>query len=251
MCKGAWVRRTVALATCWLVCGLATADEFLLADAKSWPGTLQLSRDGQLQTLLVRGAGHAIETYPRVHSVTRLRDGRVVFCSGLDRALMLWTPGGEQVLKHGGYLARKVRTGSDGLLYWSGLETPQDQNPLPDGFIYSWNPATDETRTVLTFSQGDVGHDWWGDFDVVDGRVIVGTLRNATSLYDVTATPVRRLCTLPLAVTSFRFAPDASLWACDGHGRLLRFADLAQPEVFEEKLHSPLPFEDFEFGPGR
>lgn len=236
----------------WIACGAsATADDFLLADGKSWPGVLLHSADGNLSTLLVRGATHAVETYPRLQSVTRLRDGRVVFCSGLDRALMLLTPTGEQVFQHGGYLARKVRTGSDGLLYWSGLETPQDKNPLPDGFIYSWNPATDETRTVLTFSQGDVGHDWWGDFDVTEGRVIVGTLRGRTALYDVSTSPVRQLCTLPMAVDAFRFAGDGSLWACDGQGALFRFPDLARPEAFEVKLHSSVPFADFEFGAQR
>ena len=238
-----------AAVTAWLLFAAPSmAEEFLLADGKSWPGTLQWSGDGDLRTLLVRGATHRIETFPRVQSVTRLRDGRVVFCSGLDRALMVLRAGGEQVLKHGGYLARKVRTGSDGLLYWSGLETPQDQNPLPDGFVYSWNPATDETRTVLTFSQGDVGNDWWGEFDVHDGRVIVGTLRGRTALYDVSASPVRHLCTLPMSCTGFRFASDGSLWACDGQGALYRFPDLARPESFEVKLHSPLPFVDFEFG---
>lgn len=229
----------------------ARAEEFLLADGQSWPGRLLHADHGALATLHARGAVHAVETVPRLQSLTRLRDGRVVFCSGLDRTLMLLAPGGEQVFQHGGYLARKVRTGSDGLLYWSGLETPQDGNPLPDGFIYSWDPSTNQQRTVLTFSQADVGHDWWGDFDVHDGRVIVGTLRGQTALYDVTASPVRHLCTLPMSAAAFRFANDGSLWACDGRGTLRRFADLSHPEQFEDRLNSPVPFVDFEFLPSR
>ncbi len=148
-------------------------------------------------------------------------------------------------LQTGGYLARQVRTDLGGTLYWSGLETPRDNNPLPDGFIYSWNPKTGEAKTVMTFSQGDVGNDWWGAFDVRDGRIFVGTIKDQTRIYDVTASPVQLVATLPISATAFRFGPDGSLLACDGKGKLYRFAELAHPDKSEVVLTSDTPFVDF------
>ena len=225
------------------------ADEFYLADGQGWPGRILRTQGTNVEPLLVRPAQLPDDGVPRVQSLTTLADGRVIFCSGLDRALFELAPRGERRFHHGGYLARQVRTAADGTLYWSGLETPLGNNPLPDGFIYACNPATGVISDTRTFSQGDVGNDWWGAFDVRDGRIIVGTLRDRTTLYDVTASPVTRVATLPIALTAFRFAPDGSLYGCDGRGKLYRFADLAHPEQYETVLQLPTPFVDFAWAP--
>lgn len=222
------------------------AQDLLLADGAGWPGRILGSTSGATQALFVRSLEPGEGLVPRIQSLTVLPDGRTVFCSGLDRHLREWTPSGERPLQHGGYLARQVRTGDDGLLYWSGLETPRDGAPLPDGFIYSWNPASDEFRTVLTFSQEVVGRDWWGAFDVRGGRIYAGTLRDRTRIYDVTdSAPAPLVAELPISATAFRFAADGALWASDGQGQLYRFPDLARPGAFQVVLHSPEPFVDF------
>jgi len=226
---------------------VAVADEFVLADGRAWPGKIILSRDTGETILGTRPDRLAPELTPKVQSLTTLRDGRIIFCSGLDRSLMELLPrAGERVFQHGGYLARQVRTDRDGTLYWSGLETPLDSNPLPDGFIYKLD-ASGNTQTVHTFSQGDVGRDWWGEFDVVDGRIFVGTLSGRTTIYDVSASPVRAVCTLPISATAFRFAADGSIYACDGRGKLYRFADRNNVGSGELVLRSPTPFSDFDF----
>jgi hypothetical protein len=228
-----------------------SADDLLLADGEAWPGRLLLHRGDSLQTLLVRPDAPAEDAVPRVQSVTTLADGRIVFCSGLDRHLFVLGADGERLWHHGGYLARCVRTDTDGTLYWSGLETPRDGAPLPDGFIYAWDAAAEAPRTVLTFSQGDVGHEWWGAFDVRDGRVYVGTLSGQTRIYDVTEVPLRHVATLPLAARAFRFAADGSLCACDGQGRLYRFADWQRAAAGDLVLESSTPFVDFAFPAAR
>ena len=221
----------------------------LLADGKSWPGKILIASERGERTLAVRDTRLPQEFTPRVQSVTTLADGRIILASGLDRSLIELLPRGERVYQHGGYLARQVRTDRDGTLYWSGLETPIDSNPLPDGFIYKRN-ADGTSQAVLTFSQGDVGKDWWGAFDVVDGRLFVGTLgtsnqRGKTSVYDVSVSPVQHVVTLPIAVTAFRFGRDGSLYACDGGGNLFRWVDRNQPERYQTVLRSATPFVDF------
>ena len=223
----------------------AVADEFYLADAQGWPGRVLRTRGADVEPLLVRPARLPDDGVPRVQSLTTLADGRVIFCSGLDRALFELMPSGERRFHHGGYLARQVRTAADGTLYWSGLETPLDANPLPDGFIYTCDPATGVMGETRTFSQGDVGNDWWGAFDIHDGRIYVGTLRGRTTIYDVTTSPVVRVATLPIALTAFRFGPDGSLYGCDGRGKLYRFPDLADPERYDVVLSTATPFSDF------
>lgn len=223
------------------------AGDLYLADGGAWPGRIMLVRDGHAELWFARGERVAEGAVPRIQSLTVLPSGRIVFVSGLDRMLFEIATGGERVVQRGGYLARQVRTGSDGRLYWSGLETPQDGAPLPDGFIYSWDPATNTQRVELTFSQGDVGRDWWGAFDVRDGMLYVGTLAEPARIYDF-ATPLPRLvATLPIRVSAFRFAADGSLWAADGQGTLFRFADLGQTEKPEVILDSDTAFVDFAF----
>jgi hypothetical protein len=226
----------------------AAAEEFILADGRAWPGRILSASERGERALAVRDTRLPQELIPRVQSVTTLADGRIIFCSGLDRSLLELLPRGERVFQHGGYLARQVRTDRDGTLYWSGLETPLESNPLPDGFIYKLD-VTGTTHTVLTFSQGDVGKDWWGAFDVVEGRVFVGTLRGRTSIYDVSVSPVQHVVTLPVAVTAFRFGRDGSLYACDGGGKIYRWADRTQPERYETVLRSTTAFVDFAIVP--
>lgn len=229
--------------------GSAVAGDIVLAEGRSWPGTLWLAREGRVERWFTRSDRLEEGAVPRVQSVTVLSAGRLVFCSGLDRMLYELLPMGERRLRHGGYLARQVRTDLDGTVYWSGLETPLNGNPLPDGFIYSWTPSTNESRTVLTFSQEPVGRDWWGAFEVRDGRVYAGTLRDATRVYEVTGGLVRPWATLPMSVTAFRFGPDGRLWACNGQGALYRFTDPTRSGEHEVVLNTSVPFTDFAFLP--
>jgi hypothetical protein len=236
----------IGLAVIAAFANIAAADEFYLADGRSWPGAILAANERGERVIAARDSRLPQELVPRVQSLTMLADGRIVFCSGLDRSLIELLPRGERVLQQGGYLARQVRTDRDGTLYWSGLETPINNNPLPDGFIYKLD-AAGNSQTVLTFSQGDVGRDWWGAFDVVEGRVFVGTLRNRTAIYDVSVSPVQHVCTLPIAATAFRFARDGSIYACDGRGNLYRFGDRTNTERYETVLSSRTPFVDFAF----
>ena len=244
----------LALSFCCLAFGLCFAfpssvwsEEFILADGRSWPGRIFVTGDRGERALAVRDTRLPQELVPRVQSLTTLRDGRIIFCSGLDRSLLELLPRGERVFQHGGYLARQVRTDRDGTLYWSGLETPLNNNPLPDGFIYKLN-ARGQAETALTFSQGDVGRDWWGACDVGEGRVFVGTNRGRTTIYDVSVSPVQTVCTLPIAATAFRFGRDGSIYACDGGGNLYRFGDRANTDRYDTVVRGATPFVDFDFG---
>lgn len=225
----------------------ADAADFILADGKSWPGMVLADREGRIETIHVRSEAQADDDVPRVQSVSILRTGETVFCSGLDRSIFELSRRGEVRLHRGGGLARQVRNDTNGDLYWSGLETPIDSNPLPDGFIYRWSEARRAPETVLTFSQGDVGNDWWGAFDVRDGHVFVGTLKGRTRIYDVSQSPVRLVCELPICAPAFRFGPDDALYACDGEGTLYRFPNRENLNEKEVVLETPTPFVDFAF----
>lgn len=226
----------------------ASAEEYVLADGKSWPGRLLVHRSTGTEVFHIRPGKLPDEVVPRVQSVTLL-GSRVVFCSGLDRMLFERGSSSERLLRDGGYLARQVRTDEEGVLYWSGLETPLGGNPLPDGVFYSWNPRSGEAKTVLTFSQGDVGRDWWGAFDVRAGRIYIATLSGQSRLYDVTTAPVQHVATLPISATAFRFGPQGQLLACDGKGKLYRFDDLAHTDRHSVVLRSDVPFVDFAVRP--
>jgi hypothetical protein len=221
------------------------ADGFLVADGSAWPGRILTVAPSASNLHWQRPNPTSDRTVPRVQSLTTLSDGRLVFCSGLDRSVMALGPSGEFELHHGGGLVRQVRTDSNGDLYWSGLETPRDGNPLPDGFIYRKIRGTGETQTVCTFSQSDTHHDWWGAFDVRQGHLFVMTHRQPSKIYVLeNSIPVLRW-TLPIAATAFRLESDRSLLASDGNGKLYRFPDLSNTSSFDVLLDQPARFVDF------
>lgn len=223
----------------------AARGEWFLADGQAWPGKIAIERSGRLEDAHVRPEALTDDDVPRVQSVDISPSGALYFCSGLDRSVFELLAGGESRVHRGGGLVRQVRTDADGTLYWSGLETPIDRNPLPDGFIYRWDAARRGPETVLTFSQGDVGNDWWGAFAVREGRIYIGTLRGRTRIYDVTESPVRLVCELPFSAPAFRFGDDNALYACDGAGKLYRFPNRDNMNEHEVVLETTLPFVDF------
>ena len=234
-----------ALLTVFMPAGFVSGEDYLLAEAAAWPGKVWMSRNGELSLLHERPTPLADDLVPRVQSLTRLPSGEIAFCSGLDRTVLGLNRGSERRLHHGGGLVRQVRMDREGRVYWSGLETPLENNPLPDGFIYRLDPASGEAETLMTFSQQDVGSDWWGAFDVHQGKIYVGTLRDQTSIYDVSVSPVKRVCQLPFAATAFRLRAGG-LYACDGKGHLFHVPDLSRPDEYSPVLDLTLQFVDFE-----
>jgi len=236
---------SLVLSLASLVTGPASADDYLLADGPAWPGRV-LATNGREPSLLFERSRHLPnDLVPRVRSLTTLRDGRLVFCSGVDRTIMEWTPRGERVLHHGGYLARQVRTDGAGDLYWSSLETPQDGNPLPDGFITKMELATGEVRRLMTFSQNDVNRDWWGTFDVHDGRIFVASLHQPSGIYELDNSIPRRIAALPISAVAIRFSEAGRLLACDGQGKLYHFDNLHSPQEYQILLDNAGAFTDF------
>lgn len=241
------MNRLLKIAFSLFVCfssSVAVAQNFLVVDQNSWPGRFVTVRGTNSANYWQRGSVPERLT-PRLRSLTNLPDGSIAFCSGLDRSIMVLGHAGEQELHHGGYLARQVRTDSNGDLYWSGLETPQNNNPLPDGFIYRRNAATGQVETLLTFSQSLVDRDWWGAFDVNNGQIYVATLRSPAKLYRVTNSIPQLIATLPIPLSSFRITDSGTLLAADGQGKLYRFADWRQPEQHEVIVQREFAFSDF------
>ncbi len=227
------------------------AQDILLANPNSFPGEL-LKTSGELLLPLhvhVRPIQLADRAVPKLRSVTRLPNGRMFFASGLDQMVFELTPTGERRETIAWGQVRQVRSDRAGSLYFSCLLTPQNGEPLPDGFIYSRDLAKGENRAVLTFSQGDVGRDWWGAFDVHGDHIYVGTMQGKTKIYDVSVVPPRLVATLPLSATAFRFDDQGGLFACDGGKKLWHFTDLSRPDETGVSCDLESPLIDFDFLP--
>ncbi len=238
--------RFLGLSALFFVCvgSSAEAQNFLVVDQDAFPGKLISIQGSNTSIFWQRGAVND-RLVPKIQSLTSLSDGSIAFVSGLDRSIVHLGPGGEREFHQGGYLARQVRTDDHGDLYWSGLETPQDNNPLPDGFIYRHRASDGQVETLLTFSQSNVDHDWWGAFDVRGGQVYVATAKSPAKIYRVESSIPRLIATVPFPVSSFRFETDDSILAADGHGRIYRIADLQQPQNFEVVVDRTFPIVDF------
>ncbi len=172
-------------------------------------------------------------------------DGRIIFCSGLDRSVWELYAGRERELHFGGGLVRQVRVDTNGDIFWSGLETPIDNNPLPDGFLYRMRHGTNNVETLLTFSQDLVGRDWWGAFDVRQGEVFVATRSLPTRIYRLVNSIPELVVTLPTELASFRIIDGQQFLVSNGNDRLLRFRDIASPQTSELVVQTPGRFVDF------
>ncbi|MBX3423997.1 MAG: hypothetical protein KF752_20765 [Pirellulaceae bacterium] len=233
------------LVSCFEFNNVSTAADFLLADQAAWPGQILAIRGDRLEPIWQRGQSSDERLVSKIQSLTPAPDGGLIFCSGLDRSVMQWNNGGESELHYGGSVVRQVRTDTNGDVYWSGLETPLDSNPLPDGYIHRRHHATGQVETLLTFSQELVEKDWWGAFDVRQGIVYVATLRAPSKLYRIENSIPKLLVTLPIPVSAFRLGSSNSVLASDGVGKLYRFADLSRPEEFEVIWSGRQPIVDF------
>lgn len=227
-----------------ILSNVATAQNFLVVDQNAWPGKFVSIRGASSSIYWQRGAVND-SLVPKIRSLTPLPDGSIAFVSGLDRSILALRTNGEIELHQGGYLARQVRTDSNGDLYWSGLETPQENNPLPDGFIYRRKASTGQVETLLTFSQELVRRDWWGSFDVRNGQVYVATLKSPSTIYRLENSIPKPIATIASNISSFRLESDNSVVAADGAGGIFRVPDLQQPERIEFVVHREFPIADF------
>jgi hypothetical protein len=235
-----------------LFCQTVSAqDRFLVADHRENPGRVILAETGSVVPWLERHlAGSSDVFVSKVRSLSLLRDGRLVYVSGVDRSIMVYDRVAERQLRYGGGQVRQVRVADDGHLYMSTLETPIDGNPLPDGLISRVDSNTGESTPLLTFSQEVVGREFWGAFDVHRDKIYAGTLSDRTRIYDVTrAAPVELIAELPFNAPSFRFSRDGVLYACDGRGKVYRFPDLRDTNRSEVVLDIAEPFTDFIWAP--
>jgi hypothetical protein len=221
------------------------ADNWELADGQAWPGRVLWTDGRNVAAQLTRPATRTAQQIPRLQSLTRY-DGKLVFCSGLDRVIMEQNVLGEQVLNQTAFIARQVRTDTNGDLYASGLETPLAGNPLPDGFIYKKNRTTGALDPVLTFSQGDVQRDWWGAFEVHQGQIYLATLNSPAKIYRVESNIPRLVVTVPFSVKAFRLTSESEIWATDGAGNILLVDDLQHPELYKVKVRGVPAFVDFQ-----
>ncbi len=241
------MNRLQSLAVAFFVCissSLASAQNFLVVDQAAWPGKFINIRGSSSSSYWQRGPVNE-RLVSRIRSLTNMPDGSIAFCSGLDRSIMVLGPAGEQELHHGGYLARQVRTDSNGDLYWSGVETPQNNNPLPDGFIYRRRASTGQVETLLTFSQSNTDHDWWGAFDVRGGQVYVATLKSPAKLYRIVDSIPQHIATFSFPISSFRIIGPSAILAADGQGKIYRIDDWQQPERADVIVQREFAISDF------
>lgn len=221
------------------------SQEVLIADGNAWPGRILSQNRSSTSVFWERSVPGSDRWVPKVQSLAQTPDGRIIFCSGLDRSVWELYAGRERELHFGGGLVRQVRVDTNGDIFWSGLETPIDNNPLPDGFLYRMRHGTNNVETLLTFSQDLVGRDWWGAFDVRQGEVFVATRSLPTRIYRLVNSIPELVVTLPTELASFRIIDGQQFLVSNGNDRLLRFRDIASPQTSELVVQTPGRFVDF------
>lgn len=160
---------------------LLAADELYLCEANAFPGKLLVSRDGRSVEGLYRRPPAANPAYPhavmKAAQITLDANGKIFFCSGLDKYVFHLMPGGHEiaVLETEGQVRDVAGSDEEQVVYYSVLDTPQSAAPLGDGVIYRRNLGEGRPHVIATIRQADIGGNWWGGFTVANGDVYLFT----------------------------------------------------------------------------
>jgi hypothetical protein len=219
-------------------CAISSADTFILADGRAFPGQIWQSQNGAAERSIFRFDAKANPAYPRaamkIAKVAADPAGKIYFASGLDGYVMHLLDGKNEVVsfEFGGQVRDLDCGGEDHTVYFSVVPTPQNSEPLADGKIYRrdlWAGGPSEAATV---PQSQVGGNWWGTFAIQNGTTYIATLDSPSRLFKLTsAEPEAAFPANRFKIQGLTSTPDGRFIFTDGAGNVYRTADFENVET--------------------
>jgi hypothetical protein len=231
------VRAFVAGAVVTVLCGSASATDFVLTDNRAFPGQLWLSRGVAPERLIFRREATANPAFPRaamkIGTVAIGPEGKIYFASGLDGYVMHLLDGRNEVVsfEFDGQIRDIDCAGEPHVVYFSVVATPQNSEPLADGKIYRRDLWAGQPSEVATVRQADIGGNWWGTFTIQNGITYLATLETPSRIFKLTTSgPQRVFPQNTFRIQAFAAGNDGAFYFSDGTDHVYRTTDFQDIE---------------------
>jgi hypothetical protein len=219
-------------------CAMSSADTFILADGRAFPGQLWQGQNGAAERSIFRFTAKPNPAYPRaamkIAKVAVDPAGKIYFASGLDGYVMHLLDGKNEVVsfEFDGQIRDLDCGGEDHTVYFSVVPTPQNSEPLADGKIYRRDLWAGQPSEAATVQQSQVGGNWWGTFAIQNGTTYIATLDTPSRLFKLTsAEPEQVFPANQHKIQGLTTAPDGRFVFTDGTGNVYRTADFENVET--------------------
>lgn len=185
------MRGLFVLALMTILSPVATADDFILVDGRTFPGQLWSSVGGGAERPIHRREATANRAYPqavmKIGQVAVGPDGKIYYVSGLDGYVMhlLDRRNEIHIFEFPGQIRDIDCGGEEHTVYFSVVPTPQNSEPLADGKIYRRDLWAGQPSEVATVRQADIGGGWWGTFATKGGSIYIATHESPSRLFKV------------------------------------------------------------------
>lgn len=172
-----------------LLVATASAENFLLAMSREWPGAVYSSTGGAPARPLYRhveGSRELSGAIPRITAVTHGASEGTFVASGLDGAIFKLEGARPRLLyQHPGQIRDIALENGEGRIYFSVLPTPRPGETLADGDIWYFDLRTSRPSHFATITQSMVGGDFWGTFAIHGGVLYAATLTPQGHIYRI------------------------------------------------------------------
>jgi hypothetical protein len=237
-----------AIVTWGAVCQPCSAFDLILADGRTFPGELWLSRSSASELLILKREATANPAYPKaamkVGAVAATIDGKIFFASGLDGYVMHLLDQRHEILsfEFDGQIRDLACTDEPHTIYFSVVPTPQNGAPLADGKIYRrdlWAGAPSEVATVR---QSQIGGNWWGTFAIQNGVTYLATLENPSRIIKLSgAGPEVAFTAAGYKIDGLAAGEADTFFFTDGSDHVYRTVDF---QTVESMFHGQRTFTD-------
>lgn len=236
------------IAICVLTNTPSLADEWILTDARAFPGQLWSSQSGAPVRSIHRREAIANRAYPQAtmkiaHAIVG-PDGKLYFVSGLDGYVIQLLDGRNEVLsfEFPGQIRDLDSGNEEHTVYFSVVPTPQNGEPLADGKIYRRDLWAGQPTETATIRQADIGGNWWGTFTIQDGTTYIATFESPSRIFKLTtAGPEPVFTSNWFRIHGLTATNDGSFLFTDGTNKVYRTRDFV---TVEPMLQSDRNFTD-------
>lgn len=231
------VRGLFVMATMAILSPMVSADDFILADGRAFPGQLWSSVGGGAERSIHRREATANPAYPRaamkIGQVAIGPDGKIYYVSGLDGYVMHLLDRRHEIhiFEFSGQIRDIDCGGEEHTVYFSVVPTPQNSEPLADGKIYRRDLWAGQPNEVATVRQADIGGKWWGTFAVKDGSIYIATLEQPSRLFKVgTGSPQPVFTANQYEIHGLTTTHDGKFVFANNTGKIYRTTDFVTVE---------------------
>ena len=245
------VRLSLLIILVWSLQSRPVEGEFpgmFISEGIEAPGRVLSFANDELERSFSRSNFNHRTHTSRIGSIEFLTSDEFFLCSGEDSVLIHRSRVGETAFYISPNLVKQVRSDEEEQVWWSEIaKEPKVDDPFA-GAIWRWNEGKRKAELVHQIQKSRLNGTWHGAFDLCKNRVLIGTVGEKSTIYDISKTKeYKQILETPVQLRTFRWDANGVVWMVDDRGRLIVLPDAKNPSRFQVALSSHTEFTDFDF----